>query len=191
MLFQLAVGGECPKDPALFQTVRQWIERLPGQGERPRLQALVNPACTDEARLPFLREIGADILCFAASGDADWSGRCDRIVWGDTPLRSVAAEAMCDRADLVAAVWSEDVTERSGATWELIQTAHKERTPCLWAFSKSGTAYWSEWSYFDRFQPETLERLCEAYRGAALDPAPGTGKEIPLLVWAAGCGGGS
>lgn len=182
MLFQLAVGGEYPKAPALLQTVRQWIERLPGQGERPRLQALVNPACTDEAWLPFLRELGADILCFAASGDKDWSDRCDRIVWEDTPLRSLVVEAMCDRADLVAAVWSEDVTERSGATWELIQTAHKERTPCLWASSKSGTAYWSEWSYFDHFQPETLERLCGDYRGAALEPAPGTGKEIPLLA---------
>ena len=142
MAFQLAVGGRLPEEGPVLNAVRgrlgdilAWMDTASGG---PGVQFLMSPAYTDErwTSLPGIER--EDVFCFCKRDDPDWSARCGRTLWEDTPLRAVVGEAMCDRADLVLAVWDEDVTEDSGAAWELIQMAHKERTPCLWLSARTG-----------------------------------------------------
>lgn len=185
MLFQLAVGGTFPKDESSILSVRRQLElicgRLAGEGDTAQVQALVSPSYTAPEWQPLIKETGIPVFGFCKSGDPDWTGFCEKSVWEDTPLRSVVGEAMCDRADLVLAVWNEDVAEYQGASWELIQMAHKEKTPCLWISSKTGIAYWSKGSYFERFDPAALDRLCEAYQNVKPISYPDADKSLPLL----------
>ncbi len=186
MAFQLAVGGRLPEAGPVLDAVRgrlgdilAWLEPASGG---PGVQFLMSPAYTDErwASLPGVdRE---DVFCFCKRDDPDWSARCGKTLWEDTPLRGVLGEAMCDRADLVLAVWDEDVTEISGATWELIQLAHKERTPCLWLSARTGAAYWSKESYYEPLSDEGLKKLCTAHKARAPEPALAEGRRDPLLA---------
>lgn len=182
MRFQLAVGGALPADPAIGKTVRALLAQVRAcLGPELGLQALVSPSYTAPEWLTLL-DSGDEVFGFChGADDGGWQGHMTARVWADTPVRTVVGEAMCDRADLVMAVWDEDVTELSGASWELIQLAHREKTPCLWISSRSGNAYWSQDSFFEPFDPAALERLCGAYRVAAPEPMPDPEGAIPLL----------
>lgn len=189
MVFQLAVGGTLPKDERIVQLVRRQLEmirgRLAGEGGTARIQVLISPSYTAPEWQLMIKEAGVSTFGFCKSGDPDWTGFCEKSVWEDTPLRSVVGEAMCNRADLVLAVWNEDVAECLGASWELIQIARKGKTPCLWISSKTGIAYWSKDSYFEIFDPAALDRLCKAHQAVAPLSFPDAERPLPLLSLAA------
>lgn len=186
MAFQLAVGGALPEDEQVLGKVRACLEdilaRLDPASGGPGVQILVSPAYTDGRWMTMPGAERENIFCFCKRDDPDWSARCARTLWEDTPLRGVLGEAMCDRADLVLAVWDEDVTEASGAYWELIQLAHKEGTPCLWLSARTGAAYWSQESYYEPLSDGALETLCAAHRARPQEPVPEQGRRDPLLA---------
>ena len=182
MAFQLAVSGLLPDDRQILHSIKEQFAfiqtHLPaGQG----IQLLVSPSYTGREWISLLDVPEKDIFCFCKREDPQDYPACGSVLWQDTPLRSVLGEAMCDRADLVLAVWDEDVTQAAGASWEMIQLAHKEGTPCLWISAKSGAAYWSHESYYDPLSPAGLEKLCASHQTAAPEPVPDTEKSIPLL----------
>lgn len=186
MAFQLAVGGVLPDDAQIVQTVRVQLEQIQmclRKGPQPtELQMLVSPSYSAPEWLPLIKDIGVPAFGFCKSGDSDWSGSIANSVWMDTPLRSVVGETMSGRADLVLLVWNEDVTEFAGAPWELMQLAHKGKTPCLWISSKTGKSYWSRDSFFSRCDLEDLVQLCADYRTGVPEPLADTDKRIPLLA---------
>lgn len=184
MLFQLAVAGILPEDSQIHNEIRQLIERMNGHLSQKDgamcIQALISPSYTD---LSWKSLIGQEtpVLGFCKNGDPEWSDVCEKRVWEDTSLRGIVGEVMCNRADLVLVVWNEDVTEFSGASWELIQLAHEKKTPCLWISSRTGMIYWSKDSYYERYNPAVLDRLCDDHQGVVLQPIPDTEKHVPLL----------
>lgn len=180
MAFQLAVAGVIPEDPKIVQRVSEQLGVLRSrlQGD---LRILIGPAYTDSNWQSLIGGEGFPILGFHKRGDSDGFEGCMQRVYEDTPLRSVVGEAMCSCADLVLMVWNEDVTEFSGASWELLHIAHKEKTPCLWISSATGNVYWSLGSYYEKCNTATLDALCNTYRNAEIKPQEGTKKRIPLL----------
>lgn len=183
MRFQLAVGGVLPDDPAVAEAVRTYLRRIRGclDGESAALQVLVSPSYTAAAWLPLCAGGDTSFFGFYRSGESPFPDEPACCVRVDTPVRAVVGEAMCDRADLVLAVWDEDASQADGACWELIQLAHRERTPCLWISSKTGAAYWSQDSFYAPFDGRALEKLCAVYSAPAPEPLPDTERSIPLL----------
>ena len=179
MPFQLAVGGILPESDHIVAQIKTSIDSINSKLPNDGVQLLVAPSYTSAEWKPFIG--GFDTFGFLMNADPDWSDVCAHSVWQDTPLRSVVGEAMSDRADLVIMVWNEDVTEFNGASWELIQIAHKEKTPCLWISSKTGSVYWSETSYFEKFEDSCIEDLCSGYLDCRTEPFDDNDKKIPVI----------
>lgn len=184
MKFQLAVVGCLPAQPAIGRQVDEMFGQLKAYlyEQRPdaELQLLSSPSYTGGC---WQEHIAADCrqCCYALKQDADQVPGCGSAVLVDSPLRSVVAQALCDRADLLLMVWNEDVLEFQGACWELIQMAHQRRVPCLWLSSKTGRLYWPQSAYYEAYTPERLRRLCQVLCQKGIEPADSGEESIPLV----------
>lgn len=184
MKFQLAIAGCLPAEPGITRQIDELFGQLKGYlyEQRPdvELQLLSSPSytggCWQEHTAAGYRQCG-----YALKGDADRLSSCDSVVQADSPLRSVIAEALCDRADLLLMVWNEDVLEFQGASWELIQMAHQRRASCLWLSSKTGRLYWPQSAYYETYTPDRLRQLCQIFCQKGIEPADSGGKRIPLV----------
>lgn len=184
MTFQLAIAGCLPAKPNIARQIDELLGQLKAylyeQRADAELQLLIGPSytggCWQEHMAAGYRQCG-----YALMGDADRLFGCSHVVQVDSALRSVVGEALCDRADLLLMVWSEDVLEFQGASWELIQLAHQRKAPCLWLSSKTGRLYWPQSACYEAYTPERLRQLCRLFCQDGIEPA-GSGEEsIPLL----------
>lgn len=184
MKFQLAIVGCLPAEPGIDRQVDELLGQLKAYlyEQRPdvELRFLSSPSYTSGC---WQAHIAADCrqCCYVLKEDADRVSGCDSAVQVDSPLRSVVAEALCDRADLLLMVWNEDVLEFQGASWELIQMAHQRRAPCLWLSSKTGRLYWPQSAYYEAYTPERLRQLCQVLCQKGIEPADSGEKSIPLV----------
>lgn len=184
-MFRLAIAGELPQDPHIFRQIDEQIGQLKGylytQREETDIRVLFSPSYTGGAWGERMKIAGFPMCGYCLCSDADKLGECGQIIMEDTPLRNVIGEAVCDRADLVFMVWNEDVTEFQGASWELMQLAHQRKVPCMWISSRTLRLYWARESYYESYVPRQLNRLCEAYSQAGIEPNLVPDRKIPLL----------
>lgn len=181
--FQLALGGDLPEavDQAalVLEQAGAVLEALGEAGNG--LQLLISPSYTGEGWASWAGTRGLKAFGVLKDGDTPWPGECVGTLVIDTAIRSAAGEALCNAADLVLAVWDEDVAQRFGAVWELIELCRRHGTPCVWISSRTGTLYWVGSSCFEELEPEKLRGVIAAHGGGPLEPAPDTQTRIPLL----------
>ncbi|RGY95764.1 hypothetical protein [Clostridium sp. AM58-1XD] len=186
--FQLAVAGDLPDDQKIYQQIDELIGQIKGylflekSGKGSAIRMLASPAYT-ESRWKDRAKLGDFPLqvCCLDKAVEEWSGECESLVRLDSPLRSIAGEWLCSQSDLLLIVWNESLTEFKGATWELIQMAHRKKTPCVWISSETNQIYWSQETYFDKYGPNRLRNLCESLNSEEVKPNCQTGERSPLI----------
>ena len=186
--FQLAVAGDLPDDQKIYQQIDELIGQIKGylflgkKGEDPTIRMLASPAYTG-SQWKGRAKLGGfplQVCCLDDAGE-EWSVDSELLVRMDSPLRSIAGEWLCSQADLLLVVWNESLTEFSGASWELIQMAHRKKTPCVWISSKTNQIYWSQETYYDKYGPNRLRELCEGLKSNEIKPNFQVGERSPLI----------
>lgn len=167
MIFRMAVGGNLANQA---DTIRQ-IDELTGQikaylfsegkEKGAEIRWLVSPSYTDAGWKDKADAAHVQMHAFCLKQEEDWSDACSFAVKADSEFRGLAADWICKEADLILLVWDEDVSERGGMTWELMQHAYVKKTPCIWISSKSGQLYWLQNGYYGEYNPEYLKTLCQ------------------------------
>ena len=184
MTFRLAIAGDLPADPAICRLFDEQIGQIRGfigaSGQNVDLELLVSPAYTGPNWKDRIHFTGFQVCCYRRE-DTGWDDLCHQIISVETPLDHVLGEEMCDKADLLLAVWNEDVTEQDGNTWSLLQQAHSRKVPAVWISSRSRQVYWSGEFYYEHYRPELLQEVCGFFTDAPLEPAPIVEENIPLL----------
>ena len=182
MMFRLTIVGDLTDQSQIQGRAEAFFRELQAAlGEACEIGAMVSPSYTSGQWQTFLQNAGCQVSNYCMAGDERWDGNAHRIIREDTRLRGVLGEAICDRADLILAVWNEDVAQMETAVWELLQLAHGRKTPCVWISSRDGRLYWSEESYFEPYDPRHLESLCGLFGEEEAEPAQVSDAKIPLL----------
>lgn len=186
--FNLAVGGELPDDPKLRRQIDDFTGQLRAclarKGEAAsQIEMLASPAFTSPA-WGQAAALGGFTLhaCRLLGEDSPYLGQCRTCVNFDSGVRSIAAEWLCDQADLVLLVWNEEAAQCAGTTWELMQTAHRKKTPCVWLSSASGRMYWALETYYAPYSPVRLQALCDGLDAGPVAPSTYAPKRSPLIA---------
>ena len=108
-----------------------------------------------------------------------WKG--DSKIAVETKVRRIVGEMLCNKSDLVIAVWNETTSEMNGATWEIIQLARESGTPLVWVSSQSGKIYWCKEAFYEPYTPEKLKVVCELCKEKELTPMEFEKTSIPFL----------
>lgn len=181
----IAVAGNLPDNSKIQMQLDELIGQIkayisPDNGE-PQLGYTVSPPYTGEGWRKWLVRSETPVAgCENRPSDV-WDSIVDSRVLIDDPLRDALGETLCERSDLLLAVWNEDVGEMDGATWELLRIALRTHTPCLWISSRSGNVHWPVRTGFEPYRPEKLKEICEVTVDAELKAETCDKKTFPLL----------
>ena len=159
---RIVLAGELQKDDGLFQEVDRLASQIGDYLNREKaakIQMLVSSSYTGGAWLEWNETRKFPICTYIGRDCPKDMTPCEQTVKEDTALRNLIGEALCDKADAILAVWNEDVTELSGATWELIKIAYGKGVPCIWISTKSKQAYCLWESYYKEYTPEYLKAV--------------------------------
>lgn len=177
MKMRIVLAGELPEDQQLFEKVDLLTEQisayLRGENAQAGVQMLVSPAYTGQTWVTWSGTHNYSLCKFTThTMENDWGREtpCEQTIQIDTSLRSLLGEAMCDKADVLLMVWNEDVTERSGATWELMRIAYDRKVPCIWISTKSQQVYCLWEAYYKKYDPEYLNAMSGPLPGETLRP---------------------
>ena len=181
----IAVTGNLPDKKDIHRRLDEYIGQIkaymtPDNAE-PQLRYAVSPPYTSYGWLEWLNQSGTPVSCYENAADSRWDGVLDKRILIEDPLRDTLGETLCERADLLLAVWNEDVDEMDGAAWELLRIAVRTHTPCLWISSRTGKAYWPDRTGFEPYRPEKLRALCEVTASAGLNAEISEEKPFPML----------
>lgn len=187
MIFRMAVGGNLTGQT---DVVRQ-IDELTGQikaylvtegaAQEIQVEWLVNPSYTGPGWKNKAMADHVPMHGFCLKQEEDWSGECDTVVSADGAFRGLAADWFCTAADLVLLVWGEEIAEKSGATWELMQHVYQKKVPCVWISAKNHQIYWLQNGYYGDYSPEYLKTLCQSLVACRAASDDDMGKTIPFL----------
>lgn len=187
MIFRVAAGGDLAGQPEVIRR----IDELTGQikaylftegNERDiQIQWLVNPSYTGPGWKDKALADHVPMHAFQLNQEEDWSGECSSTVCADSAFRGLAADWFCAKADIILLVWNEDVMERSGASWELMQHAYQKKAPCIWISSKDNQIHWLQNGYYGEYNPEYLKTLCQNLLAEGTVSEEDMGKKIPFL----------
>ena len=184
-MFRLALAGSVPPNGRFAERIDETVRQLraflsPSGGDDDELRLLVSSAYTGTGWLDWVRRSGCEVGGCGSGEESEWDALCGEFVRIHTPLRYLIGSAVCNTADLLLVLWNEDVTERGGATWELMQLALRKKTPFLWISTRNGAAYWPEDTCYEPYRREKLRRLCELYGSVSTQPSQSEEK-APLL----------
>lgn len=166
MIFNLSAAGYLPDDNERYQQIDELIRQITeflSETEKygtPQINMLISPEYSGGCWEIQAKRNELPIHGYALLSESEKLMDCVRTVHIDSSIRSVIGESLCNQADLLLLVWNEDVLEMNGATWELIQSAQRIKTPCIWISSKTGEIYWTEESCFKPYQTDYLKELC-------------------------------
>ncbi len=174
MKWRVALAGELPSDAELFGIVDRILGQIreylcPPDGDAP-IQLVVSRPYTGAAWFAWNAPHGFPLMSYRMRGDADDGVTCAQTVQTDTVLRNQIGEAICDRSDILIAVWKEDVMEMSGATWELLKIAYERETPCIWISAKTKQIYCLWESFYKKYSEEYLKAVCGPVERDGLRP---------------------
>lgn len=184
-MFTVALAGRLPEDPALSRLPDEYPDLirscLPPEDGGDELRFAVSPPYTGEGWRDWLLQKDAPVCGYTDASETGWSDVFRQQIRIEDPLRETLGEMLCDRCDLLLAVWNEDVREMDGATWELLRIALRKHMPILWISSRTGKAYWPERTVFEPYRPEKLRELCGICSDVRTEPEPCAKKQFPLL----------
>ena len=174
MKLRIGIAGELPADQRTFGKIDLLIDQICSHLRRntpdTELQLLVCPSYTGRSWMAW-NEAHLYPLCnYTVSAEFGQIEQYAQIIQKSTPLRSLLGEAMCNRADIFVVVWNEDVTELSGATWELMRIAYDKKVPCIWLSSKSQQIYCLWESYYKEYTTSYLDAVSIPMPAKELQP---------------------
>lgn len=174
MKLRIGIAGELPADQRIFGKIDLLMEQIVSHLRRNpsdmELQIMVCPSYTGESWLAWNEAHQYPLCAYTIPNNLGHTEQYAQVIRKDTPLRSLLGEAMCNRADIFVIVWNEDVTESSGATWELMRIAYDKKVPCIWISSKSQQIYCLWESYYKVYTPAYLETVCIPMPDGMLQP---------------------
>lgn len=174
MKLRIGIAGNLPADQRIFGKIDLLMEEISRHFRRDvpaaELQMLMSPPYTGRAWMTWNEAHQFPLCACLMQGCPEQAGTYAQTIRKDTPLRSLLGEAMCSRADIFVVVWDEDVTELSGATWELMRLAYDKKVPCVWISSKSQRLYCLWESYYRDYTPAYLETVCVPLASEPLQP---------------------
>lgn len=174
MKMRIALAGELPVEQQLFGKIDLLVGQVSGylckDDADAQLQILVSPSYTGKSWMEWNETHRFPLCSYNMQDSPDGVIPCAQTVRMDTPLRNLLGEAMCNRADALIVVWNEDVTELSGATWEIMRIAYDRKTPCIWISTKSHQIYCLWESYYKKYSPQYLSAMSEPLQSEDLQP---------------------
>lgn len=176
MKVRIAMAGYLPFDQHLFGQIDLLLGQLTGYlckyNENADIQILMSPSYMGGEWINWNQAHSFPVCAYLMQEESAVVEEGNQIIRKDTLLRNLLGEAMCDRADALVVVWNEDVTELSGATWEILRSAYDRKTPCIWISTKSQNIYCLWESYYRQYSPQYLEAFCEPLPDEELQPEP-------------------
>lgn len=174
MKVRIAMAGYLPSDQRLFGKLDllldQLTEYLCKDNANADIQILMSPSYIGGEWMNWNQPHEFPVSTYLMQDESAPVEECAQSIRMDTSFRSLPGEAMCDKADALIIVWNEDVTELSGATWELIRIAYNRKAPCIWISTKSKNIYCLWESYYRQYSPQYLETFCEPLPDGELQP---------------------
>lgn len=174
MKIRIAMAGYLPSDKHLFGKIDLLLGQLTGylckNNANADIQMLMSPSYMGGEWMNWNQSHGFPVSTYLMQEESASVEEGEQIIRMDTSLRNLLGEAMCDKADALVIVWNEDVTELSGATWELIRIAYDRKAPCIWISTKSKNIYCLWESYYRQYSPQYLEAFCEPLPNGELQP---------------------
>lgn len=174
MKIRIGLAGDLPQDSSIFSELDLLVGQITGylcqDGTEAGVEMLVSPSYTGKAWMEWNKNHSFSVCTYNMRGSLEYIEQCDRTVSKDTPLRNLIGEELCNRADVLLVVWSEDVTELSGATWELLRMAYEGQVPCIWFSTKSRQTYCLFESYYKKYSSVYLNEMLEPLYGEEMQP---------------------
>lgn len=174
MKVRIAMAGYLPSDQHLFGQIDLLLGQLTGYlykyNANADIQMLMSPSYMGGEWNNWNQAHGFPVCAYLMQDESVAVEEGTQIIRMDTSLRNLLGEAMCDKADAMVIVWNEDVTELSGAAWELIRIAYDRKAPCIWISTKSKNIYCLWESYYRQYSPQYLEAFCEPLPDGELQP---------------------
>lgn len=185
MKVRITMAGDLPSDQHLFGMIDLLLDQLTGylckNNANANIQMLMSPSYMSGEWMNWNQTHGFPVSNYLMQEESAAMEEGAQIIRMDTSLRSLLGEAMCDKADALVIVWNEDVTELSGATWELIRIAYDRKAPCIWISTKSKNIYCLWESYYKQYSPQYLEAFCELLPNEELHPGALAEKKGKML----------
>lgn len=176
MKLRIALAGELPSDPQIFSRIDLLLGQISGylcrENTKTTMQLLVSPSYSGKTWITWNETRDFPMCTYNLQADDAYVEQCAQLHREEGALRSLLGENMCDSADVLLAVWNEDVTELSGATWEFLRIAYDKKAPCIWISSKSKNVYCLWDSYYKEYSPAYLDAVCEPLPEEEIQPSP-------------------
>lgn len=161
MKVRIALAGELPLEQEvqnkLNSIVGELKEYLCRASEDIAIQMLISPSYTGGTLVAWSQNRGFDMCTYNLQNENKYLEQCTQSVQKDTPIRNNIGDAICDKADSLVVAWNEDVTELSGATWELMKIAYDKKLPCIWVSTKTQKVYCLWDSYYKEYSTDYLK----------------------------------
>lgn len=163
MKVRIALAGELPLEQEvqnkLNSIVGELKEYLCKASEDITLQMIISPSYTGETLVAWSQNRGFDMCTYNLQNENKYLEQCTQSVQKDTPIRNIIGDTICDKADSLVVTWNEDVTELSGATWELMKIAYDKKLPCIWVSTKTQKVYCLWDSYYKEYSADYLKAV--------------------------------
>lgn len=173
----MAVIGKLPADSEnvlkLINTVDSCIENAFGCPVN--VEWILSPGFSDTEWLRLAKGLGVDCHIIRRESDTSWADHVKTQTVISTRLRSCEKQWISANADVVFAVWNEQVGEMDGAVFEMLEMARGEHLPCAWISSDTGKSYLQTDNYYEKFHPGFLaDAIRHMY---VIEPPAGTPDE--------------
>lgn len=174
MKVRIAMAGELPFDQHLFSQIDLLIGQISGylckNSSDQDIQILLSPSYTGGEWMNWNKNHVFTLCFYQMQDEVSPVESGVQVIRKDTRLRNLLGEAMCDKADAFIVTWNENVTELSGATWELMRIAYDRKTPCIWISTNTQNIYCLWDSYYKKYSPQYLETFSEPLPNEELMP---------------------
>ena len=184
-MFSIAIAGRLPQDDRLIQRLSAQVGQIQAltaaEGKQTGLRIEISPSYASEQWCALVRSWGYPVFGYEGAGGPAWGEMFDRVVRIENTRRDSLGEILCDQADILLAVWNEDIGELDGATWELMRIALKSWVPCIWISTRNGQRYWQDKTVYDTFEERRLAQLVSVAVNPETEPVRCGDREIPML----------
>ena len=184
-MIKVAIAGVLPKDQWFWEQmnghlgqIRTFMHREDDQAE---LRFIASPAYTSPEWFEWASGTGCGVTGYGSAPYPEMEAACDRTVYIEDATTDALGDALCNRTDLLLAVWNEDVLDQGGATWALLKMTLSKRLPCIWISTRTRQTYWQEKTVYDTFEPDKLEQAIHALLDAEIEPIAFEASPSPLL----------
>jgi len=184
-MFNVAVAGVLPTDQWVYDQLNIQLKRIREYMEQEddgaELRFIASPGYTSSAWFEWIPQTGCGVTGYFNAPDPAMEKACDRTMTMEDVMPDTLGDMLCNRSDLLLAVWNEDVLEQGGATWALLKMALKKRLPCIWISTRTRHIYWQEKTVYDTYEPERLRQAVHVLFRTVNEPIPHERSLSPLL----------